>query len=599
MKEHSINTPFNEPPLWAQKAVWYQIFVERFRRSGFNNEPTLKTLEGALIDPIPDDWQMTPWGHNWYKQEDWAKNTGLGFYRTIQMRRYGGDLQGVLEKIPYLKKLGINAVYFNPLNDAPSLHKYDARNYHHIDVCFGNDREGDLELMSTEEKDNPTKWVWTSADKLFLQVIRELHQHDIKIVLDFSWNHTGTQFWAFQDIIKNGNESKYKTWYDIHFENDSMSTEKNLKYEGWFGISSLPEIRKIKDSEKIYGFPYEGNIDPMVKKHIFEVCRRWMDPNGDGNPEDGIDGMRLDVAEHVPLGFWRDLRKFVRNINPDFYLVGENWWESWPDQLMNPTPWISGDVFDAIMHYHWFMPARQYFNQGDDKITLLELIKKYKEVYAHYRLSSANAMMNIASSHDSERVLSSLYNTNKYKFLSKPSENKNYKTDQPDKISIAKLYTLLLHQFTFIGSPHIWNGDEMGMWGADDPDNRKPLIWPDITFEAETPLGLDDYEYKNTPKFNEEIFNLYTSLCSLRKTHKALQLGNITYDESLAVHNIFSYTRSFENEEVTIIINAENKLKHISAETYKNQKPIFSLYASYYQSIMLPPYSGIVLKNKS
>ena len=102
----------------------------------------------------------------------------------------------------YLQDLGINAVYFNPLNDAPSLHKYDARNYHHIDVTFGDDRDGDLALMKKEDPSKPESWVWTSADKKFVELISQFHKAGIKVVLDFSWNHTGTQFWAFQDIIK-------------------------------------------------------------------------------------------------------------------------------------------------------------------------------------------------------------------------------------------------------------------------------------------------------------------------------------------------------------------------------------------------------------
>lgn len=192
----------DEAPGWAASAIWYQIFVERFRNGNPNNDPTLETMKGALMDPIPASWSVTPWNHNWYEQEAWAKETGLDFYRTIQMRRYGGDLEGVLQKISYLQKLGINAVYFNPLNDSPSLHKYDARSYHHIDVNFGDDRDGDIALMKEEDPANPASWVWTSADKKFVEVIRQLHKAGIKVVLDYSWNHTGPEFWAFQDIIK-------------------------------------------------------------------------------------------------------------------------------------------------------------------------------------------------------------------------------------------------------------------------------------------------------------------------------------------------------------------------------------------------------------
>jgi cyclomaltodextrinase len=109
-----------------------------------------------------------------------------------------------------------------------------------------------------------------------------------------------------------------------------------------------------------------------------------MDPNGDGRFEDGIDGMRLDVAEHVPMGFWRDFRKFVRSVNPDFYLVGENWWTKWPDELMDPAPWVKGDVFDAVMHYQWFKEARSYFAEPNDKLTLTEFKDKMKTIFLKY-----------------------------------------------------------------------------------------------------------------------------------------------------------------------------------------------------------------------
>ena len=302
-KKVSNMTLFDEAPAWARTAIWYQIFVERFSNGNKENEPDLFTMKGALEDKISDQWAITPWTHDWYQQEPWAKDTGLDFYRTIQMRRYGGDLQGVLNKIDYLHDLGITAIYFNPLNDAPSLHKYDARNYHHIDITFGNDKAGDIALMKKEDPSDPASWVWTNADKLFLKVIQELHAKGIKVVLDYSWNHTGTQFWAFQDLISKGSDSKFKDWFEVKSFDDQQTASNEFEYDGWFGIKSLPEIKKIKTTEKQQGHAYEGNLPDEVKAHIFAVCSRWMDPNGDGNTNDGIDGMRLDVAEHVPLGF--------------------------------------------------------------------------------------------------------------------------------------------------------------------------------------------------------------------------------------------------------------------------------------------------------
>jgi cyclomaltodextrinase / maltogenic alpha-amylase / neopullulanase len=592
-------TKFDEAPEWAKSAIWYQIFVERFRNGNNENNPNFVSMKGALIDEVPNTWTLTPWNHNWYKEEEWAKQSNLDFYRTIQMRRYGGDLKGVLDKIDYLKDLGINAVYFNPLNDAPSLHKYDARSYHHIDVSFGNDRDGDLALLKTEKPNDPSTWVWTNADKLFLEVIKKMHAKGIKVILDYSWNHTGTEFWAFKDIIKNVNQSHFKDWYEIKSLDDPNTQKNEFDYDGWFGIKSLPELKKLKQSDKIQGHAYEGNLPAEVKEHIFAVCKRWMDPNGDGNLNDGIDGMRLDVAEHVPLGFWRDLRKFVRSVNPDFYLVGENWWTKWPDELMNAEPWLRGDIFDAVMHYHWYKPARAYINQGDDRIDLKDLYDQFESLFSKYRPSTQHALMNLVSSHDSERVLSSLNNSNKYKYQSKPSENRAYDTGRPNQLAYDKFFVLLIHQFTFVGSPHIWNGDEMGMWGADDPDNRKPLIWQDIDFDVEHALYNEQKQYSDKPEFNKTVFNFYAALCKLRTENIVLQSGVCEFDKSLIDQNIFSYKRTLDDESIVVILNAESFNKNIDLSAYKGYHPIYSHKVDIIeQKLAMQGFSGIVLKKQ-
>jgi glycosidase len=125
-------------PEWSKEAIWYQIFVERFRNGDPGNDPTPADMAGSFPDKIPLSWKITPWGHDWYAHEPWLDSVKAnGFYSKIQARRYGGDLQGVLDKMEYIQSLGVTAIYFNPLNDSPSLHKYDARNYTHIDRNFG------------------------------------------------------------------------------------------------------------------------------------------------------------------------------------------------------------------------------------------------------------------------------------------------------------------------------------------------------------------------------------------------------------------------------------------------------------------------------
>ncbi len=590
-------TPFDQPPQWAREAVWYQIFVERFRNGNPANNPTMMTCYNALIDPLPDDWAITPWGHNWYEQEPWAKSTGLDFYRTIQMRRYGGDLAGVEEKIPYLVDLGITAIYFNPLNDAPSLHKYDARYYHHIDVTFGDDPVGDMNIITSEDPANPSTWQWTSADKRFLSLVQKLHDHGIKVIMDYSWNHTGNNFWAFMDVKAHPETSRYKQWYYIYLKPDADG-KIVFQYKGWMASPNLPELRKVHTKRKIDGHPYEGNMYPEVKKHIFDVCRRWMDPYGNGRTDLGIDGMRLDVAEHIPTGFWTDFRKYVRSVNPDFYLVGENWWEEWPDKLMDPKPWVAGDIFDAVMHYHWYKIARGYFAEPIDRVTLKDFKDKMTALFQSYPDYTQQAMMNLASSHDSPRLLSAFFNVNKYKFHCKPQEDRHYRTDQPGAFTYHRVKLFLLHQFTFVGAPHIWNGDEMGMLGADDPDNRKPLVWPDIEFDEETQSAYSDYEYRLKPAFNHDIFNYYKTLIHLRKSDLTFVYGDFQFLDISADDKVLAYTRSFKQTTYAILFNnneTANKatLPLISGEiifSYNADDLVFS------SDMIMPPFSGLVIK---
>jgi glycosidase len=559
--------------MWAREAIWYQIFVERFRNGNPNNNPSRETCEGALVDSLPLDWSLTPWGHNWYEQEEWAVNTGLPFDRTIQMRRYGGDLKGVQDKIEYLKDLGVTVIYFNPINDAPSLHKYDARYYHHIDVTFGESVALDRAIMAQENPVDPNTWQWTSADKKWLETVDMLHDAGMKVVLDFSWNHTGIKFWAFDDLKKNKLKSNYKDWYhNVHFSKGA-NNEDTFSYDGWYGISTLPELRKISLTGKKQGRPYEGDLDPYVKNHIFAVSKRWIDPHGDGSCRSGIDGMRLDVAEHVPMGFWRDFRKYVRSINKEFYLVGENWWDQWPDKLMDPMPWVQGDVFDAVMHYQWYKVARAYFGQSNEKIDLKTFKQKMDSIFCKYPSHTQQAMMNLASSHDSPRLITDFYNSNRYKMYCKPQEDPNFKTEFPDEVAVAKVKLLLFHQFTFVGSPHIWNGDELGMTGADDPDNRKPIWWEDIDFEEETQSPYASYHYQQKPSANLDIFKYYKNLIKLRKENKLLSYGAYRFVDT-ENEKVLGYMRELVGSKVLVLINNSAVSQPLSSNLMDLKKTI-------------------------
>lgn len=553
--ERKTTTP---PPDWSKEVVWYQIFVERFNNGDSTNNPTAATISTASdFRAVPDNWHVTPWTQSWYEEDQWAKDLGNNFYGNLQLRRYGGDFQGVLNKLDYLQDLGVTALYFNPVNDAPSLHKFDARNWRHMDVNFGPDPEGDMKIMVAENPADPATWQWTAADKQFLQIVDECHKRGIKVVVDYSWNHTGVEFWAFKDVIENQEKSKYKDWYNMLAFDDPTTPENEFSYQGWLNISSLPEIKKVNiKGERVHGKPYEGDQNEGAKQHIFNVTKRWLAPGGDVSK--GIDGIRLDVADQIPMGFWRDYHDFVKSINPEAYLVGEIWWEQWPDKLMNPVPYVQGDVFDAVMFYQTYRPARYFFAKTDLEISAEQLKDSLEFQWNRLKKPNRDAMMSLAASHDSPRLLTSFYNPGKYKYNAKPSDDSNYKTGKPDEETYQRMNLYLLHQFTSVGAPHVWNGDEMGMWGADDPDCRKPLWWPEYTFDPENRNNIQPGEpVYDSIAFDAAQFAFFKKLIALRKNNPVLMDGDFNFLK--AQGKTLVYSRTDANNEVVVLFNMGDK----------------------------------------
>jgi len=590
-------TPFDAPPDWARNAIWYQIFVERFANGDTTNDPTPATINIPPMGQIaPEGWCVTPWTQNWYEMEPWAIKGGEPFYENLQFRRYGGDLQGVLDKLDYLQELGITAIYLNPLNDAPSLHKYDARNYHHVDINFGPDPRGDLEIISSEDPSDPTTWKWTAADRQFLRLLEEAHKRGMKVILDFSWNHTGVMFWAFRDIIKHQEKSRFVDWYDIVSFDDTTTPEVEFTYKGWLDIPSLPELRKVDTTTpRVNGYPYEGDINQGAKQHIFDVTRRWLAPDGDISR--GVDGFRLDVADQIGMKFWRDYRKFVRHIQPDAYLVGEIWWADYPELLMDPVPYVKGDVFDAVMFYQIYRPARYFFAITDFPLDAGELKDSLEFQWNRLRPGTVQAMMNVSSTHDAPRLLTSFSNPNKYKFHANPREDTTYKTGKPDEETYRRLRMYLVHLFTIPGSPQIWNGEEMGMWGDDDPDCRKPLWWEGMQFDPETRTNIrKGKKIYDSVSFNREQFNFYKNLISIRKGNPVLSSGEIMF--VVAEDNKLAYKRFDDRNEVLVLFNR-------GAEGERFTLPERSTYTNLLtgerisgEEVLLEPLSASILKRE-
>jgi cyclomaltodextrinase / maltogenic alpha-amylase / neopullulanase len=548
-KEHSL------PPSWAKSVIWYELFVERFSNGDPSNDPKLEDITVPGESEPPSDWAITPWTSDWYQQEPWAARTGKTLNETVFFRRYGGDLQGVLNKLDYLKDLGITAIYFRPLNDAPSQHKYDARSYHHIDVNFGPDPEGDKRIIAGENPLDVTTWKWTSADKLFLKVIEEAHKRNIRVVMDYSWNHTGRLFWAFQDILKNQEKAASKNWYVIKKFDDPTTPVNEFDYDAWLGVRSLPEITKVDvTTKRVVGHPYEGDIHPDVKKHIYDVTRRWLAPDGD--LKKGIDGYRLDVADHVGLKFWREFRTVVKGINPNAYLVGEIWWQQWPNQLMDPSPYTGGDVFDAVMFYHAYRPARYFFAKTDFDIDAKQFRDSLEFQWQRISEPARYAMMNTTSSADAPRLLTDFYNEGKYKYRMKPTDDPNFKSGKPGPESYQRLKLFLVHAFTTTGAPSIYYGEEAGVWGGDDPDDRKPLWWKGMSFDDETRTNVQPGPKQfDKVGFNQDLFDFYRKVASIRNGNSVLSTGKFEWLTTKG--KMLSYRRYDDKHEVVVLFNLE------------------------------------------
>jgi cyclomaltodextrinase / maltogenic alpha-amylase / neopullulanase len=572
-------TATGDVPSWAADAIWYQIFVERFRNGDPTNDPTAHDIAGVTNEPAPKGWRPTPWSHDWYRQEPWAAATGKDFYGTVNFRRYGGDLQGVIDRLDYLQHLGVTALYLNPVNDAPSLHKYDARNYRHIDRNFGPDPRGDEARMAAETPWDPATWGWTAADSLFLALVREVHKRGMRIIIDYSWNHTGITFWAWRDVLAHQRESRFADWYEIERFDDPATKDTNeFAYRGWAGVPWLPEWKKVGRPAGETKGAIEGNLVPGVKDLIFNVTRRWLDPNGDGDPSDGVDGFRLDVAEVVPLGFWRDYRRFVRSINPAAYLVGEIWWEQWPDKMYDPAPWLEGDVFDAVMNYRWYMPTRSFFTGAPPGMNASWYAAYLDSLTVGIDPSHLRVMMNLTGSHDTPRFGTSVYNPRRYKYHANPREDPAYKIDRPDERARRIQQMILVQQFTYVGAPHIWNGDEVGMWGADDPDERKPLVWSDLTYEDEVMHPFGKARRRDHVAPDTALRRVYQNLIALRTQHLRLFVdGTLTWLLTDDARGLLAYERVLGDQRAVVAFNASDDPHDISVKAEGTYRLAFPL----------------------
>jgi cyclomaltodextrinase len=575
-------------PEWSKGIVWYQIFPERFNNGDVSNDPKAEDQDGAYPFNTTAPFEIHPWTSDWYQLQPYEQQNGKDIYYNLQRRRYGGDLQGVIDKLDYIKSLGVDAIYMTPIFWSPSSHKYDALCYHHVDPTFGPDPKGDVVLMAKENPLDEKTWVWTKADLLALKLIKEVHARNMRIIFDGVFNHMGVKSFAFRDVEKNQQASPYADWFSIKSWNDAAKGT-TFEYDGWFGVKTLPEFKEN-----------EQGLVAGPKQYIFKATKRWMDPMNKGT-KDGIDGWRLDVAYDVGHPFWKDWRKWVRGINPAAYMTAELVYP-----IEKTQPYLEGDEFDATMNYNFAFIMHDFFIQDKKGSSVTDFDLQLKELREAFGNDVALNMQNLMNSHDATRLASAVANPDGLKFgdwgkyfnWSQKSNNKSYNARKPNAEQIQKQKLIAAFQMLYLGSPMIFYGDEAGIWGGNDPDCRKPMIWEKKQYDAETNNPDQTKHEPDVVVFNKEVFNWYQKFMTLRKKYKSLRLGDYTTIEKNDAQKLYVFSRKYNNEEVIVLVNRSDKPiqfknQMLSAGKYKD---VFTKKVLKY--VTIEPMNLVVLSNK-
>ncbi len=430
-------------PDWAKGALCYQILVDRFRNGNLDND----VREGEYIYI----------GKPCHSHTAWDELPGNEDYRDF----FGGDLQGVLDKLDYLENLGVEAVYFNPLFASPSSHKYDTQDYDHIDPHFG-------------------------SNELFAFLVSEMHRRGMRVIIDGVFNHCGSfhRWMDGPDGAFRTKDSPYRDYFTFE-DNRDEAWPDNQSFVKWWGNKTLPKLN------------YKSQ---KLREEILGVGRRWV------SAPFGADGWRLDVAADLGTnpeenhGFWKEFRRAVREANPDALIIAEHYGD--------PGAWLSGDEWDTVMNYDAFMEPVSWFFTGMDKHSdrAVPELKGNGEAFRDMLMRGAGAFtypsmmtaMNELSNHDHSRFLT---RTN-----GKCGRAKDLGTaaaaDGTDK---SVLRTAVVFQMTWPGMPTIYYGDEAGLAGFTDPDNRRTFPW-----------GHED----------EKLIALHRELAALRRRYTALRRGS-------------------------------------------------------------------------
>jgi glycosidase len=501
--------PAFDTPAWAQHAVWYQIFPERFRNGDRSNDPPSTvpwTMKWSTPTPAP---AAVPSAQG-------AGRGGRGG-NNVNTRRYGGDIQGILAELPYLRSLGVNCLYLNPVFKSPSLHKYDTADYRHVDDNFGF--AGDLAELTGETED-PATWKWTRSDRLLLDFVAEAHRQGFHVILDGVFNHAGGQFGPFLDVRQNGKHSRFADWFNI----SNWDPVTWISFGGRPG-GNMPELKKD---------PVTG-LAAGPRDFVLAITKRWLAPDGD--PSRGVDGFRLDYAQNVPRVFWVTYRKFVKSVKPDAYITGEIWTPA--------VSYLEGDAWDATMQYAFSNALQAFLIGGSQKpIPASVFAERLRRFNVLYPFQVALNQMNLLDSHDTDRWASRFVNADFPPAPGPSAGRRNYNTAKPNEQEWQRMGQSLAVQITALGAPMIYYGDEVGMWGATDPDDRQPMIWKDLG-------PYDDPEVQ----FNQPLFDQYVRLIAIRRRLSPLQTGFAHIVMADDARNLVAYSRDLGDAHVYVLIN--------------------------------------------
>ncbi len=567
--------PGFKTPDWAKGAVFYQIYVDRFYNGDKDN------------DVLTGEYQYI--GDKTVRVEDWNK-----YPATMGVREfYGGDLQGVLDKMDYLQELGVDVIYFNPLFVSPSNHKYDIQDYDYIDPHVGKIVTEAGELLQPGQQENrfATRYINRVSNKenleasnaLFAEVVKEAHRRGMKVILDGVFNHCGSfNKWLDRERIYENAEGYEKGAYvaqDSPYHNYFHFYENNRwpynpTYDGWWGHDTLPKLN------------YENSKELM--DYVLYIAKKWV------SAPYNVDGWRLDVAAdlgHSPEfnhHFWKEFRKAVKEANPNAIILAEHYG--------SPKDWLQGDEWDTVMNYDAFMEPVTWFLTGMQKHSddYREDLRGNADSFwgamrhhgASFTNSSLQTAMNELSNHDHSRFLT---RTNR-----KVGRTNTLGPEAANEgVNKAVLREAVVIQMTWPGAPTIYYGDEAGVCGFTDPDNRRTYPW-----------GQED---KELIVFHKEIIKIH-------KQNKEFLTGSLKYIE--ADYNVIGYGRFTRTEQSVVLVNnndyeitkelsvwdlgipKECILKRLiltTAEGYTTENKEYPVISGKV-TITLPPTSAIILK---